>query len=113
MLADIACRKAVLKAAVSSKLKGGTSRVLVRPGLEVLAITATPHDGSGASMRNGLFMSGTFACLVREGRRNEDAHRFSACCHGDDVVGRSAQGSIRCKNHSRYGLHAFVMTFSQ
>src|SRR5580704_566396 len=83
MLAATSCKKAVLKAAASAKLKGGTSRVLVRPGIEAFAITATPHDGSGASPngaapeRNGLFMSAAFACCGRKGRRDEDAHRFS------------------------------------
>ena len=40
-------RKAVLSAAACSKVSGGTSRVLVRPGAEALAMMAMPHDPSG------------------------------------------------------------------
>jgi hypothetical protein len=39
----MSCRNAVLSAAASSKLSGGTSRVLVRPGAEALAMIAMPQ----------------------------------------------------------------------
>src|SRR6478672_11504800 len=44
MLALISCRNAVLKAAASWPVSGGTSRVLVRPGADAFAITAMPHE---------------------------------------------------------------------
>jgi hypothetical protein len=44
MLALISCRNAVLKAAASWPVSGGTSRVLVRPGADAFAMTAMPHD---------------------------------------------------------------------
>src|SRR5262245_36072468 len=45
MLSATSRRKAVLQAAASSKVSGGTRRVLVRPGAEALAITAIPQAG--------------------------------------------------------------------
>src|SRR5215471_3956948 len=45
MFAATSLRKAVLNAAASSKVSGGTSRVLVFPGSEAFAITAMPQDG--------------------------------------------------------------------
>src|SRR6185295_8132680 len=44
-LAATSCRNAVLNAAASSKVSGGTSRVFVRPGAEAFAITAMPQEG--------------------------------------------------------------------
>src|SRR5262249_27085976 len=41
-------RKAVLNAAASRYVSGGTRRVLVRPSADALAITAIPHLASGA-----------------------------------------------------------------
>src|ERR1700686_2322880 len=74
MLAATSCRKAVLKAAASSKVSGGTSRVLVRPGIDAFAITATPQDGSGASpARNRFFFWGTFEGPAGRKVRNDDA----------------------------------------
>ena len=39
----MSCRNAVLSAAASSKVSGGTKRVLVRPGAEALAMMAMPQ----------------------------------------------------------------------
>src|SRR6516225_1128189 len=39
-------RNAVFNRAASSGLSGGTSRVLTRPGIDALAITATAHVGA-------------------------------------------------------------------
>src|SRR5215469_13658295 len=70
MLAAMSCRKAVLKAQASALVKGGTSRVLVRPGKEALAITAIPQERSRASARRkGLVISATF-CVRGKHTRN-------------------------------------------
>src|SRR5215470_8737543 len=45
MFAATSLRKAVLKAAASANVSGGTSRVLVFPGSEAFAITAMPQEG--------------------------------------------------------------------
>jgi hypothetical protein len=39
-------KKAVLKFAASSKVRGGQSRVFVRPGCDAFAMTATPQNAS-------------------------------------------------------------------
>lgn len=39
----MSCRNAVLIAAASSKVSGGTKRVFVRPGAEALAMMAMPQ----------------------------------------------------------------------
>src|SRR5215469_576624 len=48
MFAATSLRKAVLNAAASSRVSGGTSRVLVFPGSEAFAITAMPQDGDSS-----------------------------------------------------------------
>src|SRR6516162_5830141 len=61
MLVAASCRKAVLNAQASAAVSGGTSRVLLRPGMEALAITATPQErGGGAARRKGLVISTAF-----------------------------------------------------
>src|SRR4051812_4760058 len=45
MLSATSRRNAVLQAAASSNVNGGTRRVFVRPGLDALAITAIPQAG--------------------------------------------------------------------
>ncbi len=77
ILAATSCRKAVLKAAASSKLKGGTNRVLVRPGTDAFAITAIPQDDSNASpLRNGLVMCVRLSNARRGGKARGDAQPF-------------------------------------
>src|SRR5258708_23732546 len=48
MLSAISRRNAVLHCAASSNVRGGTKRVLVRPGIHALAITAIPQVGTAA-----------------------------------------------------------------
>src|SRR6266436_5540084 len=48
MLSAISRRNAVLHCAASSNVRGGTKRVLVRPGIDALAITAIPQVGTAA-----------------------------------------------------------------
>src|SRR6516225_4754552 len=45
MLSAISRRNAVLHCAASSNVSGGTKRVLVRPAIDALAITAIPQVG--------------------------------------------------------------------
>src|SRR5262249_56874201 len=48
MLSAISRRNAVLHCAASSYVRGGTNRVLVRPAIDALAITAIPQVGTAA-----------------------------------------------------------------
>src|ERR1700757_4073945 len=48
MLSAISRRNAVLHCAASSNVRGGTKRVLVRPAIDALAITAIPQVGIAA-----------------------------------------------------------------
>src|SRR6266481_6436548 len=48
MLSAISRRNAVLHCAASSNVRGGTKRLLVRPGIDALAITAIPQVGTAA-----------------------------------------------------------------
>src|ERR1700676_5391900 len=45
-LSATSCRKAVLSDAASSKVSGGTRRVLARPGAEAFAMKAMPHEAA-------------------------------------------------------------------
>src|SRR5215470_9941868 len=67
MFAATSLRKAVLNAAASSKVSGGTSRVLVLPGSEAFAITAMPQDamlgGWFAGLMRGFPLTGIGAVL--------------------------------------------------
>src|SRR5437899_12908597 len=79
MLAATSCRNAVLKAAASSKVRGGASRVLVRPGNDAFAITATPHDDKGASPKGNGLVIGSLAALghssmIDAGNRSRRRH---------------------------------------
>src|SRR5579871_642131 len=67
MLAATSCRNAVLNAAASSKVSGGTSRVLVLPGSEAFAITAMPQD----ARPDRSFVGATAMRMVPQGLATE------------------------------------------
>src|SRR5262245_19448496 len=85
----MSCRKAVLSAAACSKVSGGTSRVLVRPGTEALAMMAIPHEPS-VLYRGFLPAPGCLTEVISV------RSRFAACirCYSEShgsIAGHEAQ----------------------
>src|SRR5262249_27733912 len=80
MLSAISRRNAVLHCAASSYVRGGTRRVLVRPAIDALAITAIPQVGTAQLSISATAVRMTppmprdpprYAGLVRRGREKE------------------------------------------
>src|SRR5262249_59431269 len=80
MLSAISRRNAVLHCAACSNVRGGTKRVLVRPAIDALAITAIPQVGTAALSISATAVRMTppmprdprrYPRLVRRGRKKQ------------------------------------------
>src|SRR5262249_56403723 len=80
MLSATSRRNAVLHCAASSNVSGGTKRVLVRPAIDALAITAIPQVGIAALSTSATAVRmtppmprhpSTYPRLVRRGRKKQ------------------------------------------
>src|SRR5271169_6462808 len=99
-------RKAVLSAAASSKVSGGTRRVLARPGADAFAIKAMPQDA--AAMDLPLYRSGRFTRCPLECAsqcRNAKISRKAPITSGSRLTSRQTPKS--------YSLHQVVIVVSR
>src|SRR5215471_7280783 len=91
MFSAISRTNAVLHCAACSKVRGGTNRVLVRPGTDALAIAAIPQAGTLALPRSRTALRMTTpiprdtpsgARLVQRNSQQELRHIASLLCRG-------------------------------
>src|SRR5215472_2401918 len=103
MLSAISRRNAVLHCAASSNVRGGTKRVLVRPAIDALAITATPQvetavlSISATAVRMTPPMPrgpSTYPRLVRRDRKKRFMPRGQSADSGKERQRRSAHGHV-------------------
>src|SRR5262245_2313193 len=103
MLSAMSPRNAVLQRAASSKVSGGTRRVLVRPGIEAFAITAIPQVGIDVfSLRAvAVRMAAPTACdkpgdarLVRRNKRERFKRHGESFVYGKTTRLRRFHGAV-------------------
>ena len=100
-------RKTVLRAAASSKVSGGTRRVLVRPGTEAFAMTAMPQ---AAFALDELGSSSSFPCRRRPGSTHLRRHRHRVKRSALRSLGRREASSKTRETRSdanprKFGFH--------
>ena len=112
-LSAMSCRKTVLSAAACSKVSGGTSRVLVRPGADALAMMAMPQSlrrcaSNGFRSDRPLQSLGTVHAMpLRNWPRNQQSTRIRTLSTVFGKVRGSAP--INSGSPAQFGEHRKVM----
>src|SRR5262245_22956857 len=105
MLSAISRRNAVLHCAACSNVRGGTKRVLVRPAIDALAITAIPQVGTAVLSVSATAVRMTppmprdphrYPRLVRRGRKKQFMPRGQSA-----PLERRAAAALRSRTRER------------
>ena len=98
MLVLMSCRNAVLNAAASRPVSGGTSRVLVRPGADAFAMTAMPHELAVEAEASADIIR-SLACLLQCTHR---LRSYRECQSSVDMAtcNSTSRRSLRMRGHA-------------
>src|SRR5262249_60975664 len=111
MLSAISRRNAVLHCAACSKVRGGTRRVLLRPAIDALAITAIPQVGTAVLSISATAARMTppmprdpprYPRLVRRGGEKKIIPRGQAAGLGERGEGRPPPREGRARLRARF-----------